>query len=65
MNLFVKQLVLIKNAFNYDTILVGDFNLDYNKRMDVNYSNANLFVKFEDHLGYLGLLQLVTFDKFI
>ena len=58
MNFFVKQLNLIKIAFSSDTILVGDFNLDYNKKFDVNYCNANLFVKFEEHLGDLNLLQI-------
>ena len=60
--LFETQLNIIKNAFTTETVLVGDFNLDNNKRMDVNYCNSSLFSKFNDHLGDLSLLQLVTFD---
>ena len=41
--LFVKQLNLIRHAFNQDTLLMGDLNLDYNKKYDVNYWNAKFF----------------------
>ena len=59
---FEKQLDLIKLSFNNDTILMGDLNLDYNKRFDVNYQRENLFGLFENKLGELNLLQLVNFD---
>ena len=61
-DLFTRQLDLIKLAFNSSTVLMGDFNLDYNKRFDVNYQRENLFELFENKLGDLNLLQLVNFD---
>ena len=61
-DLFTRQLDLIKLAFNSNTVLMGDFNLDYNKRFDVNYQRENLFELFENKLGDLNLLQLVNFD---
>ena len=61
-DLFTRQLDLIKLAFNNDSALIGDLNLDYKKRYDVNYQRRSLFDLFEDKLGGLNLIQLVKFD---
>ena len=45
-----------------DLIVVGDFNLDYKKKYDVNYCNANLIEIFDEKLEDLNLIQLVKFD---
>ena len=61
-DLFVRQLNLIKNAYNNETVLMGDLNLDYKKRSDVNDPRKDYFELFEEKLGDLNLLQLVNFD---
>ena len=61
-NMFIKQLDLIKRAFENNTVMMGDFNLDFNKISDINYTHANLFDEFELRLGPLKLAQLVNFD---
>ena len=61
-DLFSNQLDIVKSAFNNDTVIIGDLNLDYNKRFDVNYSREGFFEMFDAILGELNLLQLVKFD---
>ena len=61
-DLFTRQLNLIKSAFNNNSALIGDHNIDYNKRFDVNYQRESLFELFEEKLGELDLIQLVKFD---
>ena len=60
--LFNNQLRLVKNAFTKSTVFLGDLNLDYNRRFDVDYGSSGLFDDFELHLDALNLLQLVNFD---
>ena len=60
--LFTRQLDMIKSAFNHHMVLIGDLNLDYNKRFDVNYRRGSLFDLFQNKLGELNLLQLVNFN---
>ena len=57
-----RQLTLIRNAFNDDTVIMGDFNIDYNKWFDMNYQRKDYFEVFEEKLGELNLLQLLHFD---
>ena len=45
-----------------DTVVLGDFNLDYNKRNDVSYANADLFEIFDERLDDLNLFQLIKFN---
>ena len=52
----------MKNAFLHNAVILGDLNLDYNKRFDMSYQRKDYFELFEDYLGELNLLQLVTFD---
>ena len=58
---FLKQLNLIKTAFTNGCVILGDFNLDYKMRHDINYPRANYFNLFDDVLGDLNLMQLVDF----
>ena len=44
-----------------NTVLLGDFNLDYSKIHDVNYGHKNLFIDFEDELSTFNLILLVEF----
>ena len=60
--LFIRQLSVIKNAFNNETVIMGDLNLDYNKKCDVGYQRRDYFDLFEEKLGEFNLLQLVNFD---
>ena len=59
-DLFTRQLNLIKSAFNNNSDLIGDLNIDYNKRFDVNYQREGLFELFEEKLGELDLIQPIT-----
>ena len=43
-------------------MILGDFNLDFRKKDDVNYSNADLFNIWDSRFDGLGLLQLVKFS---
>ena len=58
---FKYQLGLIKDAMNSNTILVGDFNIDYFKKFDVDYVHKNLFRDFDESLSDFGLAQLIDF----
>ena len=60
--LFVRQLCVIRNVFNNDTVLLGDFNLDFRKRHDLNYQRKDYFELFEEKLGEFHLMQLVKVD---
>ena len=42
-------------------IIVGDFNLDYNKIYNPNYSFRKLFEFLNENFDHLGLIQLVNF----
>ena len=59
--LFTRQLFLINAAFNDDTVIMGDFNLDFARRHDVSYERKNYFELFEEKLGDLNLIQMVKF----
>ena len=56
---FVYQLELIKLAWIPGTILVGDFNLNWDKRFDYHYSYKLYYEDFERILGHLSLFQLL------
>ena len=53
------QLNLLKIAYLPNTIVMGDFNIDYRRRFDINYTNHELFNDFDDILGDFDLQQLV------
>ena len=44
-----------------DTILLGDFNIDFNKKFSVDYGRRGLFEDFDDALSNFGLEQLIDF----
>ena len=59
--LFKRQLEIIRMSFTNNTVILGDMNIDYDKKEDVNYSNASLFELFDLKLGPLNLIQIVNF----
>ena len=58
---FCYQLELIRSALDVNCVILGDFNLDYNKIYDDNYACKNLFGDFEDKLSTYNLVQMVNF----
>ena len=58
---FKNQLGLLKIAINSNTILMGDFNLDWNKKYLESYQFKNYFVDMEEEIGRKNLTQLVNF----
>ena len=42
-----------------NTILLGDFNIDFEKKYLVNYVHRGLFEDFDEHLSTFGMVQLV------
>jgi exonuclease III len=57
---FKYQLSLIKKALTPGTILVGDFNIDFFFKFDVDYVHKNLFADFDEALSDFGLAQLIS-----
>ena len=55
------QLDLINIALTRNTILLGDFNLDYSKRYDETYQQRLLFSDFDDKLAHHNLIQTIDF----
>ena len=53
--------MIIKAVTPSETIVLGDFNMDYNKLNDVNYSHANLFNDFNEVLSEKNLVQIIQF----
>ena len=49
---------LIKNAITANTILLGDFNLDWSKHHSEDYSHKNYFNDMDTKLGANNLIQL-------
>ena len=58
---FKTQLKLIKNAMIPNTIVLGDFNLDYDKIYNDNYAHKLMFDDFESELSCFNLIQMVNF----
>ena len=42
-------------------MLLGDFNLNYEKKNDVNYSHVRYFDDFDELLGDNNLVQIIEF----
>ena len=59
--LFETQLRLINEAFTNNTVLLGDFNLDWNKKGHQNYAFKNYFETMDRILNDHSLVQLVKF----
>jgi exonuclease III len=60
-NKFISQLELINMATTPNTIVIGDFNVDYSKRFNVEYRLRDLFNCFDEILGDKNLVQMVNF----
>ena len=58
---FNYQMELAKEALNTKSILLGDFNLDYNKCNDDNYVPRNLFSDFEEKFEMINVIQMIDF----
>ena len=54
---FEQQLALIAAAWSPNLVLLGDFNLDYYRKFDPDYSSRTLFEAFDIALGHLNLVQ--------
>ena len=59
-DLFKYQIDLIHDAYTNNTILMGDFNLDWNKRGLNNYPFKRYFEYMNDKLSELILIQMVN-----
>ena len=57
---FRKQLIVLKQALKENTILMGDFNLDWKKNL-ATYAFKNYFDDLEATLGDMNLTQLISF----
>ena len=57
---FQKQLHLINEATTNNTVLLGDMNLDENKRYAVDYGKRSLFQDFDEIIGHHQYTQHVT-----
>ena len=53
---------ILNLASNSNTIIVGDLNLDYNRKHDVTYSHYNYFTAMETLVEKFNLIQIVNFD---
>ena len=58
---FKSQLNVIKNAMIPKTVILGDFNIDYDKIFNDNYAHKNLFDDFDEMLAEFNLIQMVKF----
>ncbi len=58
---FESQLESIRHSVTNNTIILGDFNIDYSKKFDTSYTNKHLFNDFETSLSHFGLYQHVNF----
>ena len=60
---FRYQLSIIRKAIekNVKFMILGDFNLDYSHRNNVNYRYDNMFNDFDDVFDNLNLIQMVEF----
>lgn len=61
---FADQLAVLKSFLetNLPTVVVGDFNLDYNKKGQLNYNHHEMFNLLDELEGDQNLTQLVRFD---
>ena len=58
---FNSLLAMINANTNPNSIIIGDFNLDYSKKFDISYSHKHYFTALEDTLSNQSLIQLVNF----
>ncbi len=58
---FKYQLHLMKNAITKNTIILGDFNIDDGKRLNIDYAYRNYFCDLDEVFSEFGLVQLINF----
>ena len=58
---FKYQLSIIRKAVNERFIVLGDFNLDYSVKNDVNYRYESMFNEFDSMFKGINLIQMVEF----
>ena len=58
---FLIQLELISRAITPNTLIMGDFNIDYSKKYDVEYRLRDLFNSFDEILGDHNLFRTRLF----
>ena len=58
---FKDQITTVRNAVCEKFIILGDFNLDYSFKNDVNYRYSNMFNDFESFIDNNNLIQMVEF----
>ena len=56
---FKYQLEIIRKAVNEKFIIIGDFNLDYSMKNDVNYRYENMFDDFDSVFNGINLIQMI------
>ena len=58
---FKYQLNLMKIAITNNTIILGDFNIDDGKRLNIDYAYRNYFCDLDEVFSEFGLVQLINF----
>ena len=58
---FMHQISLVKIAMTPNTVLLGDFNLDYARKYELDYVNKNMFINFDKELDVFNLEQVIAF----
>ena len=52
---------LMRRATDGKTIIVGDFNLNYTQKENVDYRYANMFSDFDEKFQDINLVQMINF----
>ena len=58
---FKQQLETIRLAMTHETIIVGDFNINFNKKYSIDNIHWHLFEDFDVALSNFGLEQLIEY----
>ena len=58
---FKYQLQLIKAAITENIIVVGDFNVDDGKRLELGYTHSNYFTDIDDTFAEYNFIQMIDF----
>ena len=65
---FKDQITTVRNAVCEKFIILGDFNLDYSFKNDVNYRYSNMFNDFDslfDNINLIQMVELPTWSRII
>ena len=61
LNFFKYQIDLIQAAYNKDTLLMGDLNLDWKRKGDFSYPFKNYFSYMDEKMSNFNFIQVVNF----